>query len=81
MKMFAALEPPRGPFFGAMFWAGFDGALDANVMVRTALFEEHGAGWRFEARAGAGLIADSDPRAERVETEDKIAALLAALGG
>ena len=64
-----------------MFWAGFDGALDANVMIRTALFEREGDGWRFEARAGAGLIADSDPVAERIETEDKIAALLGALKG
>ena len=81
MKVIAALEPPRGPFFGAMFWAGFDGALDANVMIRTALFQRDGEGWTFEARAGAGLIADSDPVAERIETEDKIAALLGALKG
>ncbi|MFO1013340.1 MAG: anthranilate synthase component I family protein [Caulobacteraceae bacterium] len=81
MKVIAALEPPRGPFFGAMFWAGFNGAMDANVMIRTALFEKKGDAWRFEARAGAGLIADSDPAAERMETEDKMAALLKALSG
>ena len=81
MKVIAALEPPRGPFFGTMFWAGFNGAMDANVMIRTALFEKEGDAWRFEARAGAGLIADSDPAAERMETEDKMAALLKALSG
>jgi hypothetical protein len=47
MKVIAALEPPRGPFFGAMFWAGFNGAMDANVMIRTALFEKKGDAWRF----------------------------------
>lgn len=79
MRTIAALEPPRGPFFGSMFWAGSDGAMDASVLIRTALFERDETGWTFEARAGAGLVADSDPRAERLETEAKISAILAAL--
>jgi len=81
MKVIAELEPPRGPFFGAMFWAGFDGAFDSNVLIRTAAFAEAADGWRFEARAGGGIVADSDPVAERLETEAKIAAVLAALSG
>jgi len=81
MKVIAGLEPPRGPFFGSMFWAGVDGAFDSSVLIRTALFERAAAGWRFEARAGAGIVADSDPLAERLETEAKIAAILAALAG
>ena len=79
MKVIAALEPPRGPFFGTMFWAGFDGSFDSNVLIRTAAFTADDAGWRLEARAGAGIVADSEPRAERLETEDKIAALANAL--
>ena len=79
MKVIAELEPPRGPFFGAMFWAGFDGAFDSNVLIRTAAFEEIDDGWRFEARAGGGIVADSDPVAERLETEAKIGAVLGAL--
>jgi para-aminobenzoate synthetase component 1 len=79
MKLIAELEPPRGPLFGAMFWAGFDGAFDSNVLIRTAAFVEDAPGWRFEARAGGGIVADSDPVAERRETEAKIAAILAAL--
>jgi para-aminobenzoate synthetase component 1 len=81
MKVIAELEPPRGPFFGAMFWAGFDGAFDSNVLIRTAAFAQDSQGWRFEARAGGGIVADSDPAAERRETEAKIAAVLAALRG
>jgi para-aminobenzoate synthetase component 1 len=80
MKVIAELEPPRGPFFGAMFWAGFDGAFDSNVLIRTVAFEERDEAWRFEARAGGGIVADSDPVAERRETEAKISAILAALG-
>ena len=32
-----------------------------------------------QARGGAGIVADSEPRAERLETEAKIAAILSAL--
>jgi para-aminobenzoate synthetase component 1 len=73
-------EPPRGPFFGSLFRAGFDGGFDSSVLIRTAGFVEDARGWRFEARAGAGIVADSDPAAERLETEAKIAAVLGALG-
>jgi len=79
MKMIAELEPPRGPFFGSLFWAGLDGALDSSVLIRTAAFTEDEAGWSFEARAGAGIVADSDPADERRETEAKIDALRQAL--
>jgi para-aminobenzoate synthetase component 1 len=79
MKSIARLEPPRGPYCGALLWAGFDGAFDSSVLIRTVGLVEDGEGWRYEARAGAGIVADSDPRAERLETEDKIAALLRAL--
>ncbi len=79
MKTIARLEPPRGPYCGALFWAGPDGAFDSSVLIRTLGLVEDGEGWRFEARAGAGIVADSDPRAERLETEAKIAALLRAL--
>jgi len=81
MRVIAGLEPPRGPFFGSIFRLGFDGAFDSSVLIRTAAFVEAADGWRVEARAGAGIVADSGPRAERLETETKISALLAALGG
>jgi len=79
MKVIAALEPARGPYCGSMFWAGADGALDSSVLIRTAALVLDKDGWRVEARAGAGLVADSDPHAERLETEAKIAALRRAL--
>lgn len=79
MTVIAALEPPRGPYCGSLFWAGVDGAFDSSVLIRTAAFARTADGWRVEARAGAGIVADSDPRAERLETEAKIAALQRAL--
>ena len=79
MRVIAGLEPPRGPYCGSLFWAGFDGALDSSVLIRTAAFAEREGGWRFRACAGAGIVADSDPRAERLETEAKITGLRRAL--
>ena len=75
IKAIAGYEGPRGPYCGSMFWAGFDGAGDSSVLIRTASFLEDDGGWRFEARAGAGIVADSDPHQERLETEAKIDAL------
>jgi para-aminobenzoate synthetase component I len=81
MKVIAGLEPPRGPYCGSLFWAGVDGAFDSSVLIRTAAFARKADGWSVEARAGAGIVADSDPRSERLETEAKIAALVRALTG
>ena len=82
MRVIDRHEAPRGAYCGSLFWAGFDGALDSSVLIRTLQFEEDaGGGWSFEARAGAGIVADSQPAAEREETEAKIAALAAALTG
>jgi para-aminobenzoate synthetase component 1 len=81
MKIIAGLEPPRGPYCGSLFWAGADGAMDSSVLIRTLACARRDGGWDVEARAGAGIVADSDPVAERRETEAKIAALVAALTG
>jgi para-aminobenzoate synthetase component 1 len=82
MKRIAALEPPRGPWCGSLFWAGFDGAFDSSVLIRTAAMTEDLDGrWRFRATAGAGIVADSDPHAELAETESKISGLRRALEG
>jgi para-aminobenzoate synthetase component 1 len=75
MKLIARLEAARGPFFGAMFQLGFDGGFDSSVLIRTAAFVRDAGGWRVEARAGAGIVADSDPVLERRETEAKISTL------
>ena len=81
MKTIAQLESPRGPYCGTLFWAGFDGAFDSSVLIRTVVCMQDDAGWAVEARAGAGIVADSDPKCERMETEAKISAILHALEG
>jgi len=79
MKTIALHEGARGPWCGSLFWAGFDGAFDSSVLIRSAALSEDERGWRFRAQAGAGIVADSDPVAECEETEAKIAALKRAL--
>ncbi|MNQ93992.1 Aminodeoxychorismate synthase component 1 [compost metagenome] len=83
MKVIAGHEAPRGPWCGSLFGLGLagEGALTASVLIRTASFDLEESGWRFRALAGAGIVADSDPRAEREETEAKIRALKEALTG
>jgi anthranilate/para-aminobenzoate synthase component I len=67
----------RGVYTGAIGW--FDGAGDfeLSVAIRTAMASEG----RLLCSAGGGIVADSDPDRDWEETEVKLAALLAALGG
>ena len=71
MKVIARFEHGRGPYCGSLFWAGADGAFESSVLIRTAPMLREGVAWRFEVRAGAGIVADSRPAAERDETRDK----------
>ncbi|MEW6077506.1 MAG: anthranilate synthase component I family protein [Thermodesulfobacteriota bacterium] len=75
-------EDPRGPYGGAVGYVSFSGNMDLAITIRTAAVE-HG---RLTVRAGAGIVADSDPEKERVETVNKAMAIqkalqLAGIGG
>ena len=65
----------RGPYAGAVGYAGFDGALDTCIAIRTMVVKDETA----YVQAGAGVVADSDPAAEFDETKAKAAALFAAM--
>ncbi len=78
MEVIHDLEPAaRGPYCGSLFWAGRDGSLDANVLIRTVT--RHRATGRCVAPVGGGVTARSDPAAEYEETLDKAAATLRAI--
>jgi para-aminobenzoate synthetase component 1 len=81
MRVIAGIEPPRGPYCGSLFWAGYDGGLDSSVLIRTTAFVRDAGGWAFQTHAGAGIVADSDPVSERRETQTKISAIALALSG
>jgi len=77
MEIIAELErAPRGPYTGAMGYLNRDGSLDLNILIRTLQVE----GARVNFRAGAGIVADSEPAAELAETAAKARGLLLALG-
>ncbi len=65
----------RGVYSGALGWIGPD-AAELSVTIRTLLLR----GNRFEFQVGGGIVADSDPLAEWVETLDKAAGMAQALG-
>ena len=76
MEIIDELEPVRrGPYAGAVGYAGFDGALDTCIAIRTMVVKDGVA----YVQAGAGVVADSDPAAEFDETRAKAAALFAAM--
>ena len=73
MKVIRDMEAARGPYCGSLFFIDAGGAMDSSVLIRTLAFEkEGGARWHFRAAAGGGIVADSQPVAERIETETKL---------
>ena len=77
MQIIAELERVgRGPYTGAMGYLSRDGRLDTNILIRTLVCEDE----RVSFRAGAGIVADSQPLNELAETRAKARGLLLALG-
>jgi anthranilate synthase component 1 len=76
MQIIGALEgTPRHAYTGSLGYLNRDGSLDLNILIRT--LEIRGREVRF--RAGAGIVADSEPRRELDETRAKARGLVAAL--
>lgn len=72
MEIIEELEPTRrGLYTGSVGWIGFNGDMDFNIVIRTAYIKDGVA----HIQAGAGLVADSDPRAEYEESLNKARAL------
>jgi len=76
MEIIAEMErEPRGPYGGAVGYVSFGGNMDMAITIRTACIQDGG----LTVRAGAGVVADSDPERERTETVNKAMAIQAAL--
>ncbi|MEW6592268.1 MAG: anthranilate synthase component I family protein [Candidatus Hadarchaeota archaeon] len=77
MEIIEELEPTRrGIYAGAVGSFSCTGDADLAITIRT-LVAERKKGY---IQVGAGIVADSDPRKEHYETENKARALLAAAG-
>jgi len=78
MQIIAELEERvRGPYTGAFAYFNRDGSGDSNILIRTIGID----GDNVEVRAGAGIVADSDPHRELDETRTKARGPLSALEG
>lgn len=76
MEIIAELEPTaRGPYCGSLMYLGFDGAMDASILIRTITA---GRGW-WQLPVGGGIVAQSDPDDEYRETWHKARGMLKAL--
>ena len=76
MQIIAEKEPvQRGFYAGALGYFGYDGNLDSCITLRTALVRDG----IVYIQAGGGVVADSDPAAEYMETVNKAGALLKAV--
>jgi anthranilate synthase component 1 len=75
MEIIDELEPSkRGIYAGAVGYLGFNGDMDLAIALRTAVVKDN----ILYAQAGAGIVADSVPDNEWIETLNKARAVLRA---
>ena len=68
MEIITELEKvARGPYCGSMFYLGFDGTADSNILIRTIIQR----GYKLAFPAGGGIVSQSSPKAEYEETLHK----------
>ncbi len=82
MEIIDELErDPRGVYGGGVGYFSWTGDADFAIVIRTATVRHGGQDPVDEVtvRAGAGIVADSDPVSEYRETEQKMDGVLAAL--
>src|SRR4029450_2405183 len=76
MEIIAELEPSRrGVYCGSIGYWSLTGELDTSIAIRTAV----APGGRVYFNAGGGIVADSSPEQEYLETLDKARGIIDAL--
>lgn len=73
MEIIEELEPNcRGVYCGAIGYIGFDGKMDTNIAIRTAVVSQNSLSYY----AGGGIVADSNGQKEYLETLDKASTMV-----
>ena len=76
MEIIEELEPSRrGAYAGAVGYFSFSGNMDTCINIRTLVFHKG----KVYIQGGAGIVADSVPESEYIETMNKMKAMLEAL--
>lgn len=76
MEIISELEKePRGAYTGSMGYVNLNGDMDLNILIRSMVVRNKALTFR----AGAGIVADSQPTNELEETRHKAAGLINAL--
>jgi anthranilate synthase component 1 len=76
MEIIEELEPTRrGIYAGSVLYMDYSGNLDSCIAIRTVLIRDG----RAYIQAGAGIVADSIPEREYMETVNKARAILQAI--
>jgi anthranilate synthase component 1 len=65
----------RGPYGGCVGYVDYSGNMDTAIAIRTVVVKDD----EIFLRAGAGIVADSEPEAEYQETVNKGRALIEAI--
>ena len=67
-------QTKRGIYAGAVGYFEFNGDMDVAIAIRTAVIKNN----TLFVQAGAGIVADSVPENEWIETQNKAKAILSA---
>jgi len=77
MQIIEELEPvKRSIYTGAIGYISFNGNMDTSIVIRTILVK----GKKLYFQVGGGIVYDSDPEKEYVETLDKAKGMMQAIG-
>jgi anthranilate synthase component 1 len=76
MEIIEELEPARrGPYAGAVGYFSYSGNMDTCITIRTLFVKDD----TVYVQSGAGIVADSDPEKEYMETLNKAMAMMKAV--
>ncbi len=76
MEIIEELEPTRrGPYAGSVGYFSYSGNMDTCITIRTLIVKDG----KVYVQAGAGIVADSEPEREYIETVNKAKGMMKAV--